>query len=392
MAKKEHILIFEPLSNGHRMEFLSHLLCYLKDGGNPECQYTFVVDAIPPAFADGTSVSNVVFDVLSDHDRDLLAKAQRSLRGTFAFWRVLQKKIGSLNPDRLIIMDLTYLELALCFNRLVCRTSAILFVQYPELRAVIAPAFKSKFKFALKELKTRVLLRNRNLDRILLLNGNHASSYLNRRFETSRFIPIPDPVPLVVPEVGFDLRKEYGIEDHRCIFLLFGSMSPRKGVGSLVAALELLPVETACESAFVFCGKPEPNYEVRYQKMVKQLQEKRPDICLCLEKQFVSNHRMRAMFEQSDWILMPYTRPEYSSGILAHAAAARTPVIGSCDGLLGRQIREHGLGRDTEIEPESLSNAVQNATASSFGFDEEKRLSFVNMSSPEQFSSMVLEG
>ncbi len=65
-----------------------------------------------------------------------------------------------------------------------------------------------------------------------------------------------------------------------------------------------------------------------------------------------------AMFEQSDVILMPYTRPEYSSGILALAARSGKPVIGPTGGLLGRLIRENGLGVAAELTPEVFERPV----------------------------------
>ncbi len=386
----ENILIFEPLCGGHRVEFLTHLLRYLACHKKNGAHYTFVVDNTSFIENEWTSLPQVNFETLSEEDRNLLSSSRDRFLGSFAFMRVLKRYLEILKPDRLVIMDLTYLELALCFTRLPCKTSAILFVQYPELRSVSSPSLKTRFKFILKELKTWMLLFNQNLERIYLLNGARACAYLNKRFKTTRFIPIPDPVPELVSEQGFDVHREFRIDGGRKVFLFFGSMSPRKGVEQLVAALERIPEGNATCSAFVFCGRPEPGYEGRYRTMLEQLQALRPDLFLCVREQFLSPGRMRALFEQVDWILLPYARPEYSSGILAHAVAARTPVIGSCDGLVARQIREQGLGLVSSLDPISLSHVLGVASESNFSFDEGKRRDFLEMSCPERFAAMVL--
>ena len=383
--EKEHILIFEPLIGGHRAEFISHLVDYIGASNSEGKQYTFVLGSVPP---DSSMKANIRFVEISEEENALIGKADAK-GGSFSFWSVLSRYLDRFKPDRLIIMDLTRLELALCFKRLPCKTSAILFVQYPELRSLSAPTRRNKLKFMLKDFKTRLLLRNRMLEKIYLLNGSFSSTYLNERFGTNRFFPIPDPVPEVIADPSVQLRKEYGIEAGRRIFLFFGSISARKGVEKLVDAMGALSLGAAQKSAFIFCGLPEAEYAEQYHELINTLERERPDICLHLEENFVSSVRMRALLEQADWILMPYTRPEYSSGILVHAAAAVTPVIGPEGGLVGRQIREHGLGLDIALD--TLPRVLEEAVFRTHTFDEPTRQAFVKASCPEKFASTLLE-
>ena len=383
--KKKHVMIFEPLTGGHRSEFISHLLDYVGASKREERIYTFVLASIPPS---SLTLSNVRFVEISKKEKVMINKVDAK-GGSFSFWSVLNRYLNRFKPDHLIIMDLTWLELALCFKRLPCKTSAILFVQYPELRSISAPTLRDRLKFILKEFKTGLLLRNQMLKKIVLLNGDFSSNYLNERFGTNRFVPIPDPVPEIMADPSVQLRKEYGIEAGRRIFLFFGSMSARKGVDNLVDSMGLLSPEATQNSAFIFCGQPEADYVKRYHELVTLLIQKRPDICLYFEERFISSARMRALFEQSDWILMPYTRPEYSSGILVHAAAAKTPVIGSEDGLVGRKIREHGLGLGISLD--TLPRVLEEAVSGVHRFNETARQAFVEASSPEKFASILLE-
>ena len=384
--EKEHVLIFEPLSGGHRAEFIGHLLEHIQRAKPRDRIYTFVVGKGMTGEWDlpaGVSLR----EIESSQER-ALAKASGSLGG-FVFWRILKACLAELKPDRLVIMDLTWLELPLCFHRLPYPFSGILFVQYPELRSAASVGWKQRFRFWAKEFKTGCFFRVARPQKVFLLNGAFSCDYLNRRFCGARYLPIPDPVPEITGDPSVRFRREYGIEAGRRVFLFFGSMSARKGVEGLVDALGSLSPEAARKSAFVFCGMPEADYAEHYHELVENLMREHPYICLHLEERFVSSTRMRALFEQADWILMPYTRPEYSSGILVHAAAASTPVIGSADGLVGRQIREHGLGLDISLD--ALPRAIEEAVSKSHTFDEPARKAFVSASSPEQFSATLLE-
>ncbi len=62
---------------------------------------------------------------------------------------------------------------------------------------------------------------------------------------------------------------------------------------------------------------------------------------------------------------------------------------GSSDGLVGRKIREHGLGLD--VPPRDWPRAIEVAVANPHTFDESARQAFVAASSPEQFTAALLE-
>jgi len=195
----------------------------------------------------------------------------------------------------------------------------------------------------------------------------------------TRFIPIPDPAPDVLAEEKFTISKA------RKTFLFFGAISKRKGADVLLDALRQISPEVAKQSTFIFCGKPESSYEEEFQIFVAEVQDLGA-VELRVETSFVSNERMMALFEQSDVILMPYTRPEYSSGILSIAAKAGTPVLGPTDGLLGRLIEENGLGATTQITPATLAEAL----ALPICAEATKQRVFAEKANPVDFSKIIL--
>jgi glycosyltransferase involved in cell wall biosynthesis len=362
--KMKTILVFEPLSGGHRANFIRWLMDAVPEYAG--CRFVFFT---------ADEVSDSVSCQLLSAGR---WKKQRLL------YQLFRQACREYSPDHVLILELTQLELALALHGAPCPVSAILFVQYPEL--------PHGLKFFIKEWKTALLLRRAPVRNLFLLNGEESCRYLASRFGArTRFVSLPDPVPDVESDAGFSIRDVYEISADRTIFLFFGAISPRKGSHVLIEALQLLPPETAARSAFVFCGEPERSYRKMFGQTCARLRTVRPDIKLNIENHFVSDQRMMALFEQSDVVLMPYTRPEYSSGILALAATAGTPVIGPAGGLLGRLIRDNGLGVTCPGSPANLSEAIISAVVASPVVDSERCAAFVKKSRPEQFARMILK-
>jgi glycosyltransferase involved in cell wall biosynthesis len=373
------ILIFEPLSGGHRASYIRCLAEFITDNPPAGCHFIFVTDP-------GTDIPSVA--PLSSHKISPELARRLKSSGPARLSRLLRdlfdECVAQHSPDHALILELTRLEFSFALRGAPCPVSAILFVQYPELPRGL--------KFFFKDWKTALLLRRAPVKNLFLLNGEESCLYLAGRFGSrSRFIPIPDPAPEITAEAGYSIRREYQIGDGQTVFLFFGAMSPRKGADVLIEALHLLPSEAAARSAFLFCGEPERGYQQVFAQAVARLRAARSDITLNIESRFVSDQRMMALFEQSDVVLMPYTRPEYSSGILALAAQAHTPVIGPDSGLLGRLIRQNGLGKVCSVRPEVLAESIADATQHLPKVDETLCGAFVRKSRPELFARTMLD-
>ena len=366
---QRHIVIFEPQSGGHRREFVGHLLSFIQSDTDQNTRYTFVVQ--PDLLKKSTLPKNVEIKEVQPFSKN------KDLQ------LLLQKALEELKPDYLIIMDLTKLEGRLCFWRPPVPFSGILFVQYPELAA--ATSIKGSLKFWWKTLKTARFLKVAQPRKVFLLNGDFSCTYLNKRFKTSCYLPLSDPILEGTAE-SVSIRKEFKIDETRRIFLFFGSMSERKGVEELLSAMQALPPEMDSKVAFIFCGTVEPHYTQKYHTLIEHFKKLRPTLPFFVNNSFVSDGRMRALFEQADWIVLPYTRPEYSSGVLGHAANAGTPVITTEKGLIARQVQTYKLG----ITTPNLKNALITAVPTAHSFDESLRKQFIAQSSPTVFAKTLL--
>lgn len=344
------ILIFEPQSGGHRANFIR----WIKEASSsyPASRFVF--------FTAGD---------IGDTNLDHLGWWEKQKR----LYRLFRQACQQHEPDHVLILELTHLELPLLLFGSPVPLSAILFVQYPEL--------SGGWKKVSKHWKTRLLLWRAPIKNLFLLNGEKSCEFLRRHF-SARFVPIADPAPDIAAETGFSLREHFGIDADKRVFLFFGAISKRKGADKLLDVLQDLSSD---DSAFVFCGVPEADYEEEFSCSVAEVRDL-GQTEIHFENQFVSDERMMAMFEQSDVVLMPYTRPEYSSGILSIAARAGTPVLGPVGGLLGRLIRENGLGATTAVAPVALAEAL----AQPISADPAAQRAFAEKASPVVFAKIIL--
>jgi len=351
-SKLQTILIFEPLSGGHRANFIGWLKAAVPE--HPGCRFVFFTAA----------------DVEVPLSQQLASAGH--WKKQMLLYRLFRQACKKHKPDQALVLELTHLELPLALFGSPVPLSAILFVQYPELPRGL--------KFFSKHWKTRLLLWRAPVRNLFLLNGEKSCLFLKDHFGSrTRFVPLADPAPDVPAASGFSLNVPEG--KRACLF--FGAASRRKGAGILLDALARISPETAEQNAYLFCGEPEPEYRAEFSRACEWLRSSRPDIDLVIETRFVSNEQMMAMFEQAGLILMPYTRSEYSSGILALAAKAGTPVLGPKGGLLGRLIVENGLGLAAKLTPEVLELSV--------GLNEELRQKFVAHNTIENFTKPILD-
>jgi glycosyltransferase involved in cell wall biosynthesis len=104
-----------------------------------------------------------------------------------------------------------------------------------------------------------------------------------------------------------------------------------------VDALLALPPEVP---AFLLCaGQQNPVGETahRLEELVRQKRAR-------LINRYVTVAEEKELFAASDVVLLPYLNHFGTSGVLSRAMAAGKPVIASNEQLLGRLVREHGLG------------------------------------------------
>jgi glycosyltransferase involved in cell wall biosynthesis len=206
-----------------------------------------------------------------------------------------------------------------------------------------APGWKERLGGLRKLIQLRGALRNPHFE-ILFSLDSFAVPRIRRLAPLGYAEALPDgiapPMPAVPPDV---VRERLGVEGGRRLLLLFGSLAPRKGVFKLLDALQKLPEATARQTCVVLAGGATAAASDRLHEVVPQVERIR-SVQVVLRDERIPEDEMADLFEAADVVLLPYQHHLGSSGVLVRAAAAGTPVLGDGYGLLGAQIRRHGLG------------------------------------------------
>jgi glycosyltransferase involved in cell wall biosynthesis len=276
-------------------------------------------------------------------------------------------------------MDLTQMEWPLLLLGFSVPFSSILFVQYPEI--------SNPVKRVLKALKTACLLRRVPCSHLFLLNGEHSCGRLNQKWgHRTRFVPIPDPVDLSTrPEPSWPQSPT----PDRLRFLYFGTISNHKGFDLLVEAMLRLSTDDVNASLFVISGKP---YEPKaFEETVDKLRNAPNQVRFELNTSFLPETEMLKVFYESDVVLLPYRRAEYSSGVLGLSAMTGRPVIGPDSGLMGRIIREHRLGKTIDLSAGNLAEAISHTIQNGIDYDPAQGMRYASHCSPRMFSRHILD-
>ena len=173
--------------------------------------------------------------------------------------------------------------------------------------------------------------------RPLLFVDEYLARELQARFPAAPIFFLPDPCPPGYDGNRLTARQHLNLPENKCVFLFYGGGYRRKGLHLAVRALLALPVDAP---AFLLCaGRQNPAGETAsgLEQLVRQNRAR-------LVNRYVSVAEEKELFAASDVVLLPYLNHYGASGVLSRAMAAGKPVIVSDEQLLGRLVREHGLG------------------------------------------------
>lgn len=206
---------------------------------------------------------------------------------------------------------------------------------------------------------------------------------------------LPDPVrasPVPTQEVDA-LRAELGIEAGRKVFLLFGELTPRKGIRELFNALARLTQETARGICILLAGRADAMRQAELHEQCAALDAIVP-VQLVERYTFIPHAKVAAYFQLAGVVLLPYPKHNGMSGVLLLAAAYQKPVLSSAYGLMGELTRHYGLGLTVDVtQPAEMASALtrlatQDATTLC---DTEGMKHFAAQHDPDVFASQVFQ-
>ena len=319
-------LIFDDSVKGHHLEYLHHI--YERALELPEREFVF---AVPHEFKDVSSkmtwekASNISFLFIDDN----------KAKTPYSRSKLLGQLVKETESEEVFLISLmSFLPWLPLFVPSKVRVAGIVYLIY--LYRWKTSSWKTRILDVLKYLlfsKCKVFYR------VFLLNDKGGAAYLNKKFKTSKFEYLPDPVAIQNATTGRDLRKEMNLPDEIKIFFHFGGLAERKGT---LEVLRMILSEENNSCAFVFAGSVGREIREEFYRMFNQAKDKGRRVFVFDE--FCSYEFLCDLCRESEAILIPYKAVAQSSGVIAYAAMTGTPVIATNKGLLRKLVKRYQLG------------------------------------------------
>ncbi len=202
--------------------------------------------------------------------------------------------------------------------------------------------------------------------RQMLFVDEFLAADLQKDYPLSPVFFLPDACPSGYDGDVVAAQKQLGILPDRNVFLFYGTGARRKGLHLAVAAMLQLP---PASPAFLLCAghqNPAGQTAAGLAQLVRQNRA-------CVLDRYVTVEEEKLCFAASDAVLLPYLNHFGTSGVLSRAMSAGKPVITSDEQLLGRLTRERQLGL---VFPSGNLSALREQMLQVTGFSEADRARF----------------
>jgi glycosyltransferase involved in cell wall biosynthesis len=406
-GRRRHLLLFEPDARGHAAEWIEYLLDWL---GRADHEISISV-AVPPSLAAEITDSTPVGDMPEVHVVPLGFVETKLCNSTclpisgFARWWTMRRRLRKTGAECGLFLCLDHLSLPLGLGlKAGGRTiSGILFrpsVHYRPGPEEIPP-LSERLRDLRKDFLYRLMLRNDAIKTVWSLDP-HFPDFAASRYSNGRKVrPIPDPIRQFNSTLSGDGRAvaaspmaDQVARHGRTLFLIFGFLTERKGVLTLLDALRRIESRYATAVAVLAAGVIDPRITAPLKAAVEELRETRPEIWLHFDNRRLSSAEIAAYVAEADVILAPYQRFVGSSGVILWAASAGKPVITQEYGLLGRLARDYrlGLAVDTSNASELAAAIITALKKAPHELAEPEGMArFVEGHSPDIFAARLME-
>ena len=399
MSNQPHILIFDAAASGHHGEFLENLICGLSTKGAEHVRILGHPDLKRRLVACLQSAHcKIHLDFLTVEQVDYLQSAKGIVQIGRRQLEVLDHYIDE-KVTQVVLMHMNLHQYALHRWRVPTSVEVVGILLNPYTPQDRAYGLKAKC-FAVvtglrKHLQFMLLLRNKAISKVYLLNDARMANYLNRCHpRRAVFTSIPDPLPALCPVLESVEAEE---RKHPFTFLLAGSMAPRKGCVEALEALLCLSGQLERPITLQMLGRFREEagaYREQVMLRVRKLQQQShgAGICVEVEDAYIDNETLSRAFAESDCVLAPYLEFYGSSGMIGHACRYQKPLLACRDGLLGELVREKKLGLCVNPRNrEEFAKAIIKMVNGDYEYDVSMAESYVSEASAQYFANKLLK-
>lgn len=356
------LLFFDLEITGHHVEYLYHVITYrIRHSSQPPfflVTHPDINQLLEGLMVPGDLKSAGIYLLHpTQTEMEKLSQARGVNQRASLEFDILKGFAQRYQVEKCILMSMNKFQFVIgkkASRALPCNMRGILFNPLGKVNGK-APAWLIKWR---KDLQTRWMLRNKRLDHIYILNDAGLSKALNDRYRRDNvFAHLPDPIFIPPDGNGQKRKQQLPHSSTKKRFLLFGTLSSRKGIFLVLDALNRLPERLDQKLEVVFAGRVIKKEKEAFEQAMANVKGCRPDIDIVHRDGFLPYDQIPSLFSNCDYILVPYNFTNSSSGIIGHAALYGKPVIGRSDGLLGRLIRSYDLGITvSDMAPTTLAS------------------------------------
>jgi starch synthase len=184
----------------------------------------------------------------------------------------------------------------------------------------------------------------------IIFRSHHSQETAVRNKRTLLTGKVVGVIPLGVLEI-FRQWEESKIPERQNTILLFGRLSPYKGIGVFLDAVERVAA-SYWNLRVVIAGKPVSGFKLPKIPMLEKGGR------IILRDRHIPNVELCKLFQEASIVVVPYSDAS-QSGVIATAYGFRKPVVATTVGGLPEMVEDHATGRLVPPEnPLALAQAL----------------------------------
>lgn len=190
------------------------------------------------------------------------------------------------------------------------------------------------------------LLKTRSLNALFTIDELLLNYVLERDPELKKRVQyLKDPAELKGEHSRSSARGVLNISEEATVILVFGVINARKGLNTLIKALDFPDVSKSIQ--LVVVGEQDKSIDCIYESI--ETDHLIRDGRLHIFNRFVDDATQQMAFAAADIVWLGYKNHFSMSGVLVLAAMARRVAISTNDGLIGWHTREKRLGITVDV-------------------------------------------
>lgn len=374
------IAIFQPEPDGHHLVYVRYILGPLLAAGHTVTLVTTdrVIESVAFEMIKERFEGQFTTVKMEDVPTPESAGIREKLKGQFGRWKAYHKAYLSLpKQDAIFMVNLDRADHAMAVKGSPFGPSSFTGFLFGRHFHLAGGA-----RNAIEKISFKRLLRIPSLKSILVVDPEFAES---QKGSIVRFIP--DAAYIEFVDTERSLRRELGIRPEQRVCLMFGSLTPRKGVAEFLSALD--SPECHQDVVGLLVGKQDDDIQqlLRENQATRLIESGR----LFVLPGFADNEVQSMAFTESDCVWAGYIDWLGGSGVLVQAAASGKPILANTDGHVGKEVLQNGLGLAVDIlSPEKTSQALDLLTSQAEQY-KDAGLAYAKDRTIESFAKSVVE-